>query len=113
MSAACKQELLRLQNRSPMYAGGRDGDGQGAFHALAQVRSVGVLLLIVDVGPEELEVAGAENLEAILEVLTRCEGLGPEAGAWIVELDERNRSGGAVVDAGVDERGVAAHKQKR
>ncbi len=60
------------------------------------------------VGVEELHGAGAEDLEAVVEVGAGGEGLGAEAGAGIVDFEEFDGVGGAVADRGYDVWGVAA-----
>ena len=65
------------------------------------------------VGVDELHVAGAEDLEAVVEVGAGGEGLGSEAGAGVVDLEELDGLGGAVADGGGDVGGVAAGEAMR
>ncbi len=53
-------------------------------------------------------VAGAEDLEAVVEVGSGGEGLGAEAGAGVVDFEEFDGLSGVVADGGGDVGGVAA-----
>ena len=73
----------------PRRAGGAEDDGEGAFVILVEGGAGAFVVVVGGIGPEDGGGAGAEDLEAVVEVLTRREGLGAEAGGWVVEFDER------------------------
>ncbi len=77
----------------PVDAFGGDGDGEGAFGAFFEEWAVGFLLVLGGVGVDELHVAGAEDLEAVVEVCAGGEGLGAEAGAGVVDFEEARWAG--------------------
>jgi hypothetical protein len=85
-----------------------DDDGEGAFGALFEEGPVGFVVVMGAVGVEELHVAGAEDLEAVVEVGSGGEVLGAEAGAGVVDFEEFDGLGGVVADGGGDVGGVAA-----
>jgi hypothetical protein len=92
----------------PGDSGVCDDDGEWAFGAFFQEGTVGFVVLVGAVGVEELHAAGAEDLEAIVEVGARGEVLGAEAGAGVVDFEEFDGLAGAVAYGGGDVGGVAA-----
>jgi hypothetical protein len=92
----------------PVDAFGGDSDGDGAFGSFFEERAVGFLLVLGGVGVDELHVAGAEDLEAVVEVRAGSKGLSSEAGAGVVDLEEEDWFGGTVAYGGFDVGRVAA-----
>src|SRR6266700_8366329 len=92
----------------PAGAFGGDGDGDFAFGTLFEEGALGFLFVVGAVGVGELHVAGAEDLEAVVEVCAGGEALGAEAGAGVVDFEEFDGPAGAVADGGDDVGGVAA-----
>src|SRR6266481_7996861 len=86
----------------PGDAGVGDYDGKRAFGAFFQEGTVGFVVLVGAVGVEELHAAGAEDLEAVVEVGAGGKVLGAEAGAGVVDFEEFDRPAGAVADRGGD-----------
>lgn len=68
--------------------------------------------MVGGVGVDELEGTGAEDLEAVVEVLRGCEGLGAKAGGGVIKLDQGDGVGGLVDEVGFDVGGVAAGEQE-
>src|SRR5258707_14599177 len=66
------------------------------------------MVLVGAVGVEKLHAAGAEDLEAVVEVGAGGKVLGAEAGAGVVDFEEFDGPAGAVADCGGDVRGMAA-----
>ena len=66
------------------------------------------MVVVGRVSPEDGGGAVAEHLEPVVEVLTRRESLGAEAGGGVIDLDQRERLGSAVRNGGVDVGGVTA-----
>ena len=92
----------------PGDSGVGDEDGKRAFGAFFQEGTIGFVVLVGAVGVEELHAAGAEDLEAVVEVGAGGEVLGAEAGAGVVDLEEFDGLAGLVADRGGDVGGVAA-----
>ena len=91
----------------PGDAGVGDDDGKRAFGAFFQQGAVGLVILVGAVGVEEFHVAGAEDLEAVVEIGSGSEVLSAEAGAGVVDFEEFDGPAGAIADGGRDVRGVA------
>ena len=85
-----------------------NNDVEGTFCAFFQRRAGEGVLVVVAVGVDEFGGAGAEDLETVVEVGAGREGLGAEAGAGVVDLDEGDGLGGVVGDDRLNVRGVAA-----
>ncbi len=66
------------------------------------------MFFLCAVGVGELHWAGAQDLEAVVEVGGWGEGLGAEGGAGVVDFDEGDWGCGAVGDRGGDVRGMAS-----
>src|ERR1700722_10809858 len=82
----------------PGDAGVGDDDGQGALGAFFEEEPVGFVVLVSAVGVEEFHVAGAEDLEAVVEVGSWSEVFGAEAGARVVDFEESDWLGSVVAD---------------
>ena len=91
----------------PVDSFGRDSDGDGTFGAFLEERSFGFLFVLSEIGIDELHFARAEDLEAVVEVCSGSEGLGSEAGAWVVDFEEAHGLRGMVAYGGFDVGGVA------
>ena len=96
----------------PVDPFGRDGDGDGAFGAFLEEGAVGFLLVLGGIGVDELHVAGTQDLETVVEVCARGQGLRTEAGAGVVDLDEKQWLGGVIAYGGFDVRGVASSEEE-
>ena len=68
----------------------------------------GLFVVEGGVGVGEVDVAGAEDFEAVVEVCAGGEALGAEAGAGVVDFEEIDGLGGVVADGGGDVRRAAA-----
>ncbi len=87
---------------------GADGDGERTFSAFLEEWAIGFLLVLGSIGVDELHIAGAQDLETIVEVRAGGQGLRTEAGAWVVDFEEEQRLGGVVAYGGFYVGGVAA-----
>jgi hypothetical protein len=92
----------------PVDVVGGDGDLEAALGSFVEGGAVEGVIVVGAVGVEELHGAGAENLEAVVEVCAGGEVLGAEAGAGIVDLEELEGLRGVVAYSGFDVGGVAA-----
>ena len=85
-----------------------DCNCERTFGALLEKWAVGFLRALGGVGVGEFHIAGAEDLKAVVEVGSRSERLGAEAGAGVVDFDKEQRLGGVIAYSGFNVRGVAA-----
>jgi hypothetical protein len=109
LSAGCGIGLTTASWRGlPGDSAVSDDDGEGAFGTFFEERAVGFVVLVEAVGVEELQIAGAENLEAVVEVCAGGEVLRAKAGAGVIDFDELDGVGSAVADRRSDVGGVAA-----
>ena len=92
----------------PGDTGSSDRDDQGTLCSFFEGGAIGLVFLVGAVGVEELGGAGAEDLEAVVEVGAGGEGLSAEAGAGVVDFEELNGLASMIADCGFDIRGVAA-----
>ena len=82
----------------PVDAIGVDGDVDGPVGLFVEVRAFGLVFVVGLVGVGEVHVAGAEHLEAVVEVCSGREHLSAEAGAGIINFEQQNRLAGVVAD---------------
>ena len=87
---------------------GHNCDGQGTFCSFFEEGAVGLVFLMSAVGVEKLGRAGAEDLEAIVEVGAGGKVLCAEAGAGVVDLEEGDWMPCAIADRGLNVGRVAA-----
>src|ERR1700704_1825675 len=92
----------------PVDAVWGDRDLEGAFVALFEEGAVGFFVVEGCGGVGELHGAGAEDLEAVVEVCAGGETLGAEAGAGIVDFEEVDGLARVVAYCRGDVGGVAA-----
>lgn len=92
----------------PGDAGVGDDNRERAFRALFQEGAIGFVVVLGAVGVKDLHVAGAKNLEAVVEVGSGSEVLGPETGAGVIDFEEFDGTAGAIADGGGDVGGAAA-----
>src|SRR6202043_2968231 len=85
--------------RLPMDSVVRDHDPQPAFVALVQYRPHRPVLVLETIRVAHFDRPRAQNLKAILELLTRIQALDAEAGTRIVHLNQRNRLARLIRDA--------------
>jgi hypothetical protein len=94
-----------------------DGDGEWAFGAFLEKWAVGFLLMLVGVGVDEFHVAGAEDLETVVEIRAGSQRLGAEAGTGIVDFEKTKRLVGVIAyrsfDVGRMAAGEAEDGEKR
>ena len=95
-----------------MDAVGGNGDEKGAFGAFGEGWASRFLVVLGGVGIGDLHLAGAEDLEPVVEVRSRCNALGAEAGAGVFNLNDAERCRGAVRDGGFNVCGMATGKGK-
>lgn len=86
----------------------KDDDGDRTLGSLLEKRTFGLLLVVSGVRIGKLHLAVSEDLETIVEVGSRREGLGAKTGARITDLNQIDRLGTAIFDDGSHERGMAA-----
>jgi hypothetical protein len=72
----------------PVNSVGSDGDGEWTVGTFFEERAVGFLLVLDGIGVKELHIAGAKDFEAIVKVRSGCQGLGSEAGAWVIDFNQ-------------------------
>jgi hypothetical protein len=96
----------------PLNSTGLDDDPERAFGAFFEIWTLGLLFLVRGVCVGEFELALSQDFEAVVKVGSGSESLGSEAGAGVINLDEREALLGLVRDGGFDVRGVTAGKHK-
>lgn len=90
-----------------------EGEDEGTFVALVESGTGCRLFVLCAVGVDDLERSVAEHFKAVVEVSSRSQILRAKAGAWVIDLNQRNRCGGAITDGRVDERRMAARKHQK
>src|ERR1700722_11080562 len=86
----------------PVHAVVAEDDAEGAIATLTEGRTGGLMRALRGVGVRELDRPGAENLEAVVEVLAGRERLHAEAGAGIVDLQQGDGLAGGIDDRCLD-----------
>jgi hypothetical protein len=92
----------------PGDSGGRNRYGQGTLCSFFEDGAVGLVFLVGAVGVKKFGWAGAQDLEAIVEVCAGGQVLRAEAGAGVVDFEQLDGLAGAIADCGLNVGGVAA-----
>jgi hypothetical protein len=90
-----------------------NGDREWAFSAFLEEGPIGFLLMLIGVCIDELHIAGAKNLETVMEIRTRSQRLGTKTGAGVINLKKEQWLGGVIAYGSFDIGRVATSKEKK
>ncbi len=82
-----------------MHAVGGDGDLDGTVCLFVEVGAFGLVVLVVFASISEGQLTGSEDLETIVEIRSGSEVLSAEAGAGIVDFEQKNGLAGVIADS--------------